>query len=310
MQDTNWKLNCLFEPMTGLPAFGELIRALAQPGVCSAYGPDDSQRAHLLAAAAMKLNRPVLVIEPNDVAAARMTEDLNVLLSGAARFLPARDITFLKTAASSRDLSMRRIEALGDCLSGRVKALVTSADAMLFRLAPAEQFDTRIVALSEGDRLEPAELMEKLTLAGYERVHLVEARGQCALRGGILDVFPVGGPNALRVEFFDDEVDSIRSFDVMTQRSISRRPEVRLYPAQEIPLDADARRRASDALQQMLESSDSAEGPNRQASIEKEFDLIPFEEFLKLAAEADAEGETEAGSRRKGRRGVVALPKR
>ena len=308
MQDTNWQLNCLFEPMEGLAAFGELTRALEKPGVCSVYGPDDSQRAHVLAAAALKLDRPLLVIEPNDVAAARMAEDLNVLLSGAARLLPPRDITFLKTAASSRDLSMRRIEALGDCLSGSVKSLVTSADAMLFRLAPAGEFDRRIIDISEGAQIEPVELMEKLTMAGYERVQLVEARGQCALRGGILDVYPVGGPGALRVEFFDDEVDSIRTFDVMTQRSISRRPTVRLYPAQEIPLDADARQRASESLQAMLETFDDGAGRDRQASIEKEFDLIPFEEFLRMSAEAEAEDDDTP--RKKGRRGVVALPKK
>ncbi|MBR1820402.1 MAG: hypothetical protein IJ769_02135 [Clostridia bacterium] len=253
MQETNWNLNCLFEPMEGLPAFAELTRALEKPGVYSAYGPDDAQRAHLLAAAARKLNRPLLVIEPNDMAAARMAEDLNVLLAGGARHLPSRDITFLKTAASSRELSMRRIEALGDCLCGGVKALVVAADAMLFRLAPAADFDARIIELSEGATMEPAELMARLTAAGYERVHLVEARGQCALRGGILDVYPVGGPNALRVEFFDDEIDSIRSFDVMTQRSISRRQTVRLYPAQEILLDGGARERASEGLRAMLE---------------------------------------------------------
>ena len=309
MQDTNWKLGCLFEPMADLAAFTDLTRALAQPGVCSAYGPDDSQRAHVLAAAALKLQRPLLVIEPNDVAAGRMTEDLNVLLSGAARLLPARDITFLKTAASSRELSMRRIEALGDCLSGKVKALVTSADAMLFRLAPAGDFEGRIIDIAEGAQAEPAGLMEKLTLAGYERVQLVEARGQCALRGGILDVYPVGSPNPLRVEFFDDEVDSIRSFDVMTQRSISRRPSVRLYPAQEIPLDADARHRASAALQAMLDAAADAPGRDRQASIEKEFNLIPFEEFLRLSAEAEAE-EGDASRKKGGKRGVVALPKK
>ena len=307
MQDTNWKLNCLFEPMAGLAAFGELTEALKAPGICSVYGPDDSQRAHLLAAAALALGRPLLVIEPNDVAAARMAEDLNVLLSGSARLLPARDITFLKAAASSRDLSMRRIEALGDCLSGRVKALVTSADAMLFRLAPAGEFAGRVIDIAEGARMEPAALMDKLILAGYERVQLVDARGQCALRGGILDVYPVGGPSALRVEFFDDEVDSIRSFDVMTQRSIARIPSVRLYPAQEIPLDSDARLRAAGALEAMLEASDGGSGPDRQASIEKEFDLIPFEEFLKLSAEAEAEAD--AASRGKAGRGVVAMPK-
>ena len=269
MQDTNWNLNCLFEPMEGLEPFRQLTRALKKPGVCSVYGPDDAQRAHLLAAAARRLDRPLLIIEPNDQAAARMTEDLSVLLSGAARQLPARDITFLKSAASSRELSMRRIEALGDCLCGGVKALVVSADAMLFRLAPAQDFAARVIRLSEGERMEPADLMARLTEAGYERVHLVEARGQCALRGGILDVYPVGGPNALRVEFFDDEIDSIRSFDVMTQRSISRRKEMRLYPAQEFLVDAEARDRACEALRGMLETSTHSAAQYRQQEIEK-----------------------------------------
>ena len=312
MQETTWNLNCLFSPMEGLGAFRELTRVLQQPGVCSVYGPDDSQRAHLLAAAIHELNGPMLVIEPNDVAAARMAEDLNVLLGGAARLLPARDITFLKTAASSRDLSMRRIEALGDCLTGGVKALVVAADAMLFRLAPVSGFDARIIRLSEGERMEPAALTERLTAAGYERVHLVEARGQFALRGGILDVYPVGGPNALRVEFFDDEIDSIRSFDVLTQRSISRRPALTLYPAQEILLDDAARRQASEALQAMLEGGLGDAAQDRQQRIEREFDLIPFDEFLRLAGEDEDDApKSGAAPRKKGARSaIVQMPER
>ncbi len=315
MQETNWNLNCLFTPLEGLAPFGELTRALDKPGVYSVYGPDDAQRAHLLAGLARKLDRPLLVIAPNDGAAARMTEDLNVLLAGAARMLPGRDITFLKTAASSRELSMRRIEALGDCLCGEVRALVVAADGMLFRLAEPAAFDQRIIHISEGMTLEPAELMAKLTAAGYERVHLVEARGQCALRGGILDVYPVGGPNALRVEFFDDEVDSIRSFDVMTQRSISRRSAVRLYPAQEILLDADAREAAGEALRAMLDAGAGNGAADRQSQIEQEFNLIPFDEFLKLTREADeeedGEGEPKPRARKKGAgRAVVQMPKK
>ena len=311
MQDTNWRLDCLFEPLERLEAFGKLTHALERPEVCALYGPDDAQRAHLLAAAARKLDRPLLVIEPNDVAAARMAEDLGVLLGGAARQLPARDISFLKTAASSRDLSMRRIEALGDCLTGAAKALVLGADAMLFRLAPPAQFRERIIELREGDVMEPSELMARLVAAGYERVHLVEARGQCALRGGILDVYPVGSPNALRVEFFDDEIDSVRSFDVMTQRSISRRESVRLYPAQEILLDSDARSRAEAALQEILESPAASAAADRQAQIEQEFNLIPFDEFLRLASEEESEdGETARRARKKRARAVVDTPAR
>ncbi len=309
MQETSWNLNCLFEPMEGLETFRQLARALEEPGVCSLYGPDDSQRAHVLASAARRLQRPLLVIEPNDQAAARMTEDLNVLLGGAARHLPARDITFLRSAASSRELSMRRIEALGDCLCGNVKALVVPADAMLFRLAPAQDFSARIIQLAEGERMEPGQLMERLTAAGYERVHLVEARGQCALRGGILDVYPVGGPDALRVEFFDDEIDSVRTFDVMTQRSISRRQRLNLYPAQEILLDDSARERACEALRGVLDSGAGSGAPDRQQRIEEEFDLIPFDEFLRLAGE-DEEEDGAPRPRKKGGRGVVQMPAR
>ena len=255
MQDIGRQVDCLFKPLDELQSFMELMRALEQPGVCSAYGPDDAQRAHLLSAVVRKLGRPMLVIEPNELAASRMAEDMNLLLGGGARFLPGRDVAFLKTAASSRELSMRRIEALGDVMTGAARALVVSADGMLFRMAPPETFSGRVIDLEEGMTMEPAELATRLTAAGYERVHLVEARGQCALRGGILDVYPVGSPNALRVEFFDDEIDSVRSFDVMTQRSISRRESVRLYPAQEILLDSEARSRAEAVLQEILEGS-------------------------------------------------------
>ena len=309
MQDLDWRLDCLFEPMEGLGAFQDMTRALEKPGVCSAYGPDDAQRAHLLAALARRTKRPLLVIVPNDMAAARMVEDLSVLLNGAARHLPARDVNFLKTAASSRELSMRRIEALGDALTGRVKALVVAADAMMFRLAPPEQFADRVINLDEGLYMEPAELAEKLSAAGYERVHLVEARGQFAVRGGILDVYPIGSPNALRVEFFDDEIDSIRSFDVMTQRSISRRPVVQLYPAQELLPDAAARERAAQALEALLEAEGPhRDAPDRQNSIEQEFDLIPFAEFLRLKDEAD--GDEGAKPKKRGVGRTMQMPQK
>ncbi len=307
MQDIGRQFDCLFKPLDALESFAELTRALDAPGVCSVYGPDDAQRAHVLSAVALRTGRPVLVIEPNDSAASRMAEDMNLLLGGGARFLPGRDVTFLRTAASSRELSMRRIEALGDCVTGAARALVAPADAILFRMAPPEDFAARVIALHEGMRLEPSELVAQLTDAGYERVQLVEARGQCALRGGILDVYPVGGPNALRVEFFDDEIDSIRAFDVMTQRSISRRASVRLYPAQEFLLTAEVRERALGRLEALLLRTGDGDD-DRQSAIEKEFDLIPFDEFIQLAL-AD-EAENDAGAKKKSAGKGPRLPQR
>ena len=288
------RYGCLFSPLEELDAFRDLTDALRRPGVYSAYGPDDAQRAHLIAAAVRKLNRPALVIVPNEMAALRMTEDLNLLLDGRVRSLPARELTFLKAAASSHGMTLRRMEALGDCATGKAAALVLSADAMMNRLMPAERLRGHVVEIDDTMRMEPAELMEKLTDAGYERVQLVEARGQCALRGGILDVYPVGEPNALRIEFFDDEINSIRSFDVMTQRSVSPRPSARLYPATETLLKEEERLLAAGRLSFQLRNSASGRGRSRQKQLESQFDLTPFEDFLRQTA---ADEETGASGR-------------
>ncbi len=281
MRELSGRLNCLFEPLYGLESFCELENSVKTPGVRMMYGPDDAQRAHLIAALVRAAKRPALIVESNELAAQRMTEDLNLLLDGGARNLPARDISFLKTAASSRELSIRRIEALGDCVSGKAAALVVSADCLQHRLMPPERFSEYVIDIDETMRMEPSELIDKLVQAGYERVQMVEGRGQCALRGGILDVYPVGEVNALRIEFFDDEVDSIRSFDVMTQRSISKRTSARLYPAAEILLTGDDALVAAHALRRQLQAGADSKKPSRQKKIEEQFDLQPFDEFMK-----------------------------
>ena len=277
-------LNCLFEPLERLDSFQTLNEAIGAGKICSVYGPDDAQRAHLLAALARKTGRRLIVLAPNDMLAMHMTEDLNVLLEGGARLLPGRDVSFVKSSAASRDLAMRRIDVIGACVTGAVQALVVSVDAALHRMLPPQRFKEHVVALDESARMEPNDLMQLLTDAGYERVQLVEARGQCALRGGILDVYPIGEPNALRIEFFDDGIDSIRSFDVMTQRSISRRESARIYPAKEFLLTQDEARRAAQFLRfELKKRSENPAQANRQRKLETEFGLTPFEEFLKAS---------------------------
>ena len=277
-------LNCLFEPLKQLEAFQALTEAVRANKLCALYGPDDSQRIHMLAGLAHTTGRSMIILAPNDMLALRMTEDLNVLLDGCARFLPARDVSFVKSSAASRDLSMRRIDVIGACITGQARVLVLSADAALHRMAQAQRFRDHVLVLDESARMEPADLMNLLTEAGYERVQLVEARGQCALRGGILDVYPIGEANALRIEFFDDEIDSIRSFDVMTQRSVSRRNSARIYPAKEFLLTPEEAQLAAQHLRFELEKRELGEAKKkRQEKLEKEFGLTPFEVFMKLA---------------------------
>ena len=283
-------LSCLFAPLEATSEFGALTDALSRPGAALACGLDDAQKLHLTVAAARKLGRPLLFVTSNEVAAQRVREDLNALLGGGAALLPARDISFVRTAASSRELTMRRLEALGAAATGEAKAMVMSAETLLCRQMPRERFLQNVLEITPDMRVEPTELVARLVEAGYERTALVEARGQCALRGGILDIYPVGMPEAVRLEFFDDEVDSLRAFDVMTQRSTSHLERVRVYPASETLLSGEEYLRAAHTLKAMLSHRAGAlRGEGRQKRLEREFDLIPYEDFLKLTGE---EGES------------------
>ncbi len=281
-------LNLLFSPLCGLPAFQTLLGNLAQGGVHEAYGIDDSQRNHVLAALQRELGKLLILVTPNDLTAQRMVEDLSLLLGGKVMLFPAREVSFLRTAASSREITMRRIEALGAALMGELRALIVPADALMHRLMPRERFGQSVITLESGQRLDPNELMKQLIAAGYERQDVAEARGQCALRGGILDVFPVGETGAIRVEFFDDEVDSLRDFDVMTQRSTAKRDVATIYPASELLLTEDEASLAAERLQVALEQARSFRKHarvDRQKELERAYNLMPSEDFWGLVDE-------------------------
>ncbi len=282
-------LKCLFDPLEELNEFKSLENAVARPGAQALAGLDDSQRLHILAALAVKTGRPLIVVTPSDQAAARAVGDLKELMPGAVVAFPAREVSFLRTAASSHDLGIRRLSALGLAVTGRLSALVAPADALMHPLMPRAVFEENVIRVEAGQRLDPQDLIARLTLAGYERVDVTEARGQCALRGGILDVYPIGEDNALRLEFFDDEVDSLRDFDVMTQRSIGTRDWAQIFPASEVLLSPDAARKAAERLENALLQARTKSGQeepiDRQRALEKEFGLSPFEQFFEQLEE-------------------------
>ena len=112
-----------------------------------------------------------------------------------------------------------------------MQVLTASMDAMVQRMGSPERFRQSILKLEEGGSIRPETALRRLVRMGYERVELVEGKGQCALRGSILDVYPPAAANGCRIEFFDDEVDSIRALDCVSQRSLHRVKSVTLAPA-------------------------------------------------------------------------------
>ncbi|MBR4428051.1 MAG: DEAD/DEAH box helicase, partial [Clostridia bacterium] len=185
--------------------------------------------------------------------------------------------------------------------NGQLRVLCIPSDALLWRLTPPALVEKLTVSLRVGDTIEPALLIGQLIEAGYERVDMVEGRGQCALRGAIVDVFPPAENDALRIEFFGDEVDGIRAFDCVSQRSLRHMNEVRISPAGEYLLQTDDRPIAAQKMRALIEQAHRRTAQSRpQSQIlpetldrdENEDDYAGSDGFMRLLREAEhlAEG--------------------
>ncbi|MES2686605.1 MAG: transcription-repair coupling factor [Pseudomonadota bacterium] len=156
---------------------------------------------------------------------------------------------------SERLATLWRLHASGgqrDKDSG-VDVVIVPATTALYRLAPPAFLAGYTFHFKVKQKLDEAKLKSQLTLAGYSHVTQVVSPGEYAVRGGLIDLFPMGSPVPYRVDLFDDEIDSIRTFDPDSQRSLYPVPEVRLLPGREFPMDDDARARFRSRWRELLE---------------------------------------------------------
>ena len=161
------------------------------------------------------------------------------------------------TFSPHQDLISERLATLWrirerDHAQGADVVLVPATTA-LYRLAPPSFLAGYTFEFKQGQKLDEAKLKAQLTLAGYQHVSQVVSHGEYAVRGGLIDLFPMGSDVPYRVDLFDDEIDSIRTFDPDSQRSLDTVKEVRLLPGREFPMDEDARTKFRHRWRELLE---------------------------------------------------------
>ena len=152
-----------------------------------------------------------------------------------------------------QDLISERLATLWRISQREADVVVVPATTALYRLAPPAFLAGYTFHFKSGQKLEESRLKAQLTLAGYSHVMQVVSPGEYAVRGGLIDLFPMGSVVPYRVDLFDDEIDSIRTFDPDTQRSLYPVPEVRLLPGREFPMDDAARARFRSRWRELLE---------------------------------------------------------
>jgi transcription-repair coupling factor (superfamily II helicase) len=182
----------------------------------------------------------IVTAEPGD--SQRLSDELPFFAPELrVAFFPDWETLPYDTFSPHQDLISERLATLWRVLQREVDVLLLPASTALTRLAPPSFLAATTFNFKQKTRLDEAALKAQLTLAGYQHVSQVVSPGEYAVRGGLIDLFPMGSRVPFRVDLFDDEVDSIRTFDPDSQRSLYPVPEVRLLPGREFPMDEAAR---------------------------------------------------------------------
>ena len=229
-------MDAFFAPLKELKSFEQLQKHIEKGnGVVLATGCIDSQKAQLVGA----LQRPEcaqLVITADEQKARQMLEECRFYMPQAVYF-PARDILFYQSDVRGNALTRDRMLAYQALREQEAPVIVTTIDAVMERLIRPEVLYDAILTISCEQELDMEQVRKQLVNMGYEYNYQAEQPGQFAVRGGILDIFPLTEQSPYRVELFGDEVDSIRRFDAESQRSMETLEEVCIYPVSELVLD-------------------------------------------------------------------------
>ncbi|HEY9575626.1 MAG TPA: transcription-repair coupling factor [Lachnospiraceae bacterium] len=198
-------------------------------GVLEVTGCIESQKSHIIYGLGRDYEKK-LVIAENDLKAKQFFEDYS-FYDREVFFYPAKDILFYQADIHGNLLMKERLFALKQVIDKKSVTIVTSVTACMDSIMSKETFLNRCLHFKNDSLIDLDELSKNLVDMGYERAGQVEESGQFAFRGGIVDIYPLTEDNPVRIELWGDEIDSIRSFDVESQRSIENLEEITIYPA-------------------------------------------------------------------------------
>ncbi len=198
-------------------------------------GLTDSAKVHFAYSTYFYTEKPILFITYNEIQAKKIIKDLNYFKEDIL-FFPKREIFTYDYTAESKDIFYQRMNVLNTLNSKKENIIVTTIEAISQAMPSKETLYKNQITIKQGDTIDIENLKEKLVLLGYERYDLAEAGGQFSSRGGILDI-AVTSKKGVRIELWGDEVDSIRYFDLNTQRSTEMVKQVEINPMHEFVLE-------------------------------------------------------------------------
>ena len=246
----------------------------------------DSQKCHLISS----IGEPYplkLIVTYNEIKAKEIYEDYQ-FFDRNVFYYPAKDIIFYNADIHGNLIVSQRMAVIKRMLEGEPVTVITTIDGLFDRLLPLEEIAKKRLTFKPMDVLPLEALSKELTAMGFERVSQVESPGQFAVRGGILDIYNLADECPYRVELWGDEIDSIRSFDAESQRSIEQVDEVTIYPAAEYIMSTAVRDRGFKRIDQDMKRQVQRlkEGKNYEAASRLTQVIAELKENLEISSAA------------------------
>ncbi len=216
----------------------------------------------LLADLACASQQTLVVLCADPLTAQRLTEEIQLFAPPLrVRQLPDWETLPYDSFSPHQDLISERLRTLHALMTETVDVLTVPVTTALYRLPPPSFLAAYTFSFKQGDKLDENSLRRQLTLANYTHVTQVTAPGEFCLRGGLIDLFPMGSVLPYRIDLFDNEIESIRSFDIDTQRSVYPVREIQLLPGREFPMDETARNNFRARFREKFEGDPSRATP-------------------------------------------------
>ena len=236
-------MNLLTEPILELEEISGAINCINNKKLpILLTGCMDAEKSNIIEALSSATSKRHKVIITYDEIRAREIQSDMRLYDKKVLIYPAKDIMFFAADIHGNAIVSGRLEVLKRLIEDEASTIVLSLEAGLDRVLPLSYVKEKVILLKTGDSFDTSDLSKRLAELGYEKTSQVSGKGQFAVRGDIFDIFPLTEETPFRLEFWGDEIDTMRAFDVESQRSIENVEELRVYPASEIIIDEDRKR--------------------------------------------------------------------
>ena len=245
-------MKAFIEPLQELSGYEDMTKAAMQPGLVTISGCIDAQKPHMIYTLGRTRSRR-LIVTFHEQKAKELYDDYR-FFDPSVVYYPAKDVLFYQSDIRGNLLTAERISALRAIHENEQVTVITTFDALMNTMPRDAQVWDSVLHIAQGDTLDLDALVEQLVRMGYERQYQVDNIGQFALRGGILDIFPLTEENPVRIELWDDEVDTLRTFDVESQKSIENIEKLVVYPACELVLSTEEK---AEGIRRLLKEAEA-----------------------------------------------------